>query len=161
MWRSIGLFLVGGVVGTGFGFAIGILTFPYIFPPPPAREALTAEQQTEIVATGTFIHADPSDPIHYGEGRVTVYRNTVFLEPDFKVGPGPLYHVWLVPKAEIRSSADVRETDYLDLGQLRSFEGSQVYDIPPGTDLSAYSSVVIWCKQFSVLISPADLQFGS
>ena len=49
------------------------------------------------------------------------YENTVFLEPNFKVGPGPKYHVYLVPKANIRSSADVTGTMFVDLGRLRSF----------------------------------------
>ena len=48
---------------------------------------------------------------------------------------------------------------YVDLGKLRAFEGSQRYQIPAGVDLKDYPSVVIWCDQFDVLISPADLQF--
>jgi hypothetical protein len=81
----------------------------------------------------------------------------VFLEPDFKVGPGPKYHVYLVPKAGIRSSADVKAAKHVDLGRLRSFEGSQRFAIPAGVDLKQYPSVVIWCEAFGVLISPADL----
>ncbi|MCP4382363.1 MAG: DM13 domain-containing protein, partial [Hyphomicrobiales bacterium] len=81
-----------------------------------------------------------------------------FLEPDFKVGPGPKYHVYLVPKAMIRASGEVVDTMYVDLGQLRAFEGSQRYPIPDGVDLAGFPSVVIWCEAFSVLISPADLQ---
>ena len=84
----------------------------------------------------------------------------MFLEPDFKVGPGPAYHVYLVPKASIRASADVVETMYVDLGALRAFEGSQRYPIPAGVNLADYPSVVIWCERFSVLISPADLDAG-
>ena len=30
-------------------------------------------------------------------------------------------------------------------------------DIPDGVDLAKYPSVVIWCEQFGVLISPAPL----
>lgn len=152
-------FLVGAVLGTGFGVALGFFLFPYVFPPPPAAETLAAAERTEVVARGTFIHADPSDPIHWGEGDVTVYEETVFLEPNFKVGPGPKYHVYLVPKGNIRSSDDVTGTMFVDLGQLRSFEGSQKYAIPDGVDLRDYPSVVIWCEQFDVLISPADLDF--
>jgi hypothetical protein len=48
---------------------------------------------------------------------------------------------------------------FVDLGRLRAFKGSQVYDIPPGLDLKKYPSVVIWCEHFSVLISPARLEF--
>lgn len=161
MKRAIGFFLAGGILGSIFGLALGVFLFPYVFPPAPANETLTAAERTEIVSSGTFIHADPNDPIHYGEGSVTVYRNTIFLEPDFKVGPGPDYHVYLVDDAAIRTSDAVKNANHLDLGQLRSFEGSQKYDIPAGTDLSAYPSVVIWCQQFGVLISPADLNSGS
>ncbi len=161
MWRWLTVFLFGGVLGTGFGVTLGFFLFPYVFPPPPAAEALTTEERTQIVARGTFIHADPNDPIHYGSGDATVYRNTVFLEPNFKVGPGPKYHVYLVPKANIRTSADVTGTMFVDLGRLRSFEGSQKYTIPAGVNLKDFPSVVIWCEQFSVLISPADLKFES
>jgi len=157
--RVILSFLGGAVVGTGFGVALGFFLFPYIFPPPPAAEQLAAEERTQVVARGTFIHADPSDPIHWGEGAVTVYEGTVFLEPSFKVGPGPKYHVYLVPKGNIRASEDVIGAMFVDLGQLRSFEGSQRYPIPADVNLQDYPSVVIWCEQFDVLISPADLNF--
>jgi hypothetical protein len=46
---------------------------------------------------------------------------------------------------------------FVDLGRLRSFKGSQRYEIPAGVDLKQYPSLVIWCEAFSVLISPADL----
>ena len=59
----------------------------------------------------------------------------------------------------IRQNADVSGTMFVDLGKLRSFKGSQKYAIPDGVDLKAYPSVVIWCAQFGVLISPADLAF--
>lgn len=157
LWRGIAIFLVGGVLGTGFGVALGFFLFPFVFPPPPGMETIAEEDRAALVATGTFIHADPSDPIHYGAGTVSVYEKAVFLEPDFKVGPGPAYHVYLVPKAAVRASGDVVDTMYVDLGPLRAFEGSQRYPIPPGVDLAAYPSVVIWCERFSVLISPADL----
>ena len=29
--------------------------------------------------------------------------------------------------------------------------------VPPGVDVARYGSVIIWCKQFGVLISPAAL----
>ena len=36
-----------------------------------------------------------------------------------------------------------------------------VAQIPDGVDLKKYQSVVIWCEQFGVLISPADLMVAS
>jgi hypothetical protein len=157
-WRSLALLLAGGVLGTGFGVALGFFLFPFVFPPPPAAENLAeADRRVPVVAEGTFIHANPRDPIHWGRGRVTVRQDSVFLEPDFEVGPGPKFHVYLVPKAPIRASSDLGDQMFVDLGRLRAFKGSQRYAIPAGLDLSRFRSVVIWCEQFSVLISPADL----
>ena len=82
----------------------------------------------------------------------------MFLEPDFEVGPGPAYHVYLVPKAPIRASSDMKDVMFVDLGRLRAFKGSQRYAIPAGVDLARFPSVIIWCERFSVLISPADLK---
>jgi hypothetical protein len=82
---------------------------------------------------------------------------TVFLDADFEVGPGPAFHVYLVPNANIRTATAVKDSMFVDLGGLRAFRGSQRYPIPAGVDLKNYPSVVIWCERFSVLISPADL----
>jgi len=94
-WRGLAICLAGGVLGTGFGVAIGFFFFAYVFPPPPAAEQLTDADRSVLVATGSFIHVNPSDPIHYGKGKVSVYRRAVFLEPDFEVGPGqPTMSIW-------------------------------------------------------------------
>jgi len=159
MWRAIGIFLVGGIVGTAFGVAVGFFAFPYVFPPPEAMETLSAAERDGLVANGNFIHANPSDPVHYGRGKVAVYEELVYLDMDFEVGPGPKFHVYLVPKGQVRQSADVANTMFIDLGRLRAFKGSQKYRIPAGVNLADYPSVVIWCAQFGVLISPADLEF--
>ena len=158
-WRGLAIFLLGGVLGTGFGVALGFFFFPFVFPPPPANESLSEADRSALVATGTFIHATPSDPVHYGKGKVSVYERAVFLESDFEVGPGPAFHVYLVPKPMIRANADLKEQMYVDLGGLRAFKGSQRYPIPVGVDLKNYPSVIIWCQAFNVLISPADLTF--
>jgi hypothetical protein len=141
-----------------FGVALGFFLFPFVFPPPPASETISEADRATLVATGTFIHAMPSDPIHWGRGKVSVYERAVFLEPDFEVGPGPAYHVYLVPKAMIRDEDDMTNVTFVDLGRLRAFKGSQRYAIPAGVDLNAFPSVIIWCERFGVLISPADLK---
>ena len=157
-WRALAIFLLGGVLGTAFGVALGFFVYPFVFPPPAATDQLSAAD-TKLIATGTFIHANPSDPIHWGKGKTSVYERAVFLETDFEVGPGPAFHVYLVPKAGIRKNSDLGDAMFVDLGGLRAFKGSQRYAIPAGVDLKNYQSVIIWCQQFSVLISPADLTF--
>jgi hypothetical protein len=156
LWRAVLIFLLGGAFGTAFGIALGFFFFPFVFPPPAAMDEAPRDRGA-VIANGTFIHANPSDPVHWGRGKVSVYERVVFLESDFEVGPGPAFHVLLVPKASIRSTTDVKDQMYVDLGGLRAFKGSQRYVIPAGVKLADFPSVVIWCERFSVLISPADL----
>ena len=153
--------MVGALLGLAGGVALGIFVYPYAFLTDiVAKEKVdkpAGVEQRKVLARGTFIHPNPADPIHYGKGRVTVYEGLLYLEPDFEVGPGPKYHVYLVPEAEVLPSTNVAKTMFVDLGRLRAFKGSQNYELPAGVDVAKYASVVIWCEQFGVLISPAKL----
>ncbi len=155
----IGL-LAGLLLGAGGGFAAGIFLFPYLFPPPPVNEAVSDAATRVQVATGTFVHANPADPVHYGKGGLTLYEDLLHLEADFEVGPGPKFHVYLVPDADVTPDTAVDRTMYVDLGRLKAFTGSQNYPVPDGVDLKRFGSVVVWCEKFGVLISPAKLAFG-
>ena len=149
--------LLGVIMGAGGGFATGILVFPFLFPPPEVNEPITGKAETDVVARATFIHANPADPLHYGRGTATIYPDLLRLEPDFEVGPGPKFHVYLVPEAEVTPDTEVEATMFVDLGRLKAFTGSQNYAIPTGVSPDDYQSVVIWCEQFNVLISPAKI----
>ncbi|MCG8358633.1 MAG: DM13 domain-containing protein [Kiloniellales bacterium] len=160
MLKALIFLVIGGLLGSAGGFAAGIFVYPYIFLADiVATEQVADIASKQVVAKGEFIHANPSDPIHYGKGAVTVFDDLVHLESDFEVGPGPAFHVYLVPSPEVRGAAEVENAMFVDLGRLRAFKGSQNYAIPPGVELSNYGSVVIWCKEFGVLISPASLAF--
>jgi hypothetical protein len=162
MWKRILAFMMGGALGVAVGFALGIFAYPYIFLADiVAMEEITDADSRPVIATGRFIHADPSDPIHYGQGAVTLYDGVLHLESDFEVGPGPKFHVYLVPHDEVRAAADVENSMFVDLGRLKAFKGSQNYPVPGGLTIEDYGSVVIWCEQFGVLISPAKLDFRS
>ena len=160
MWKWLFAIFVGGAFGLGAGFALGIFAYPYIFLADiVATEEVGDVANKQLVGTGTFVHADPSDPIHYGRGGLALYDDVLHLESDFEVGPGPKFHVYLVPHAQVRSESDVEGTMFVDLGRLKAFKGSQNYPVPVGLDLRSFSSVVIWCEQFGVLISPATIEF--
>ena len=160
MAKALIIFVVGGLLGAAGGFALGIFVYPYIFLADiVSKDQVENRASKKVVAKGTFIHANPSDPIHYGRGAVTVYQDLLHLEGDFEVGPGPKFHVYLVPEKNVVPSTNVAKTMYVDLGRLKAFKGSQNYPVPPGIDLAKYPSVVIWCEQFGVLISPAALKF--
>ncbi|MGH8632592.1 MAG: DM13 domain-containing protein [Burkholderiales bacterium] len=160
MKKSIVIFLVGAVLGAAGGFALGIFVYPYIFLADiVAADRVEDKAARKIVATGMFIHANPRDPIHYGKGKLTVYQDLVHLDGDFEVGPGPKFYIYLVPEKNVIPSTNVAKTMYVDLGRLKAFKGSQNYPVPAGVDLAKFDSVVIWCEQFGVLISPAALKF--
>jgi hypothetical protein len=161
MKRIIASLLIGVLLGTAFGFALGIFVYPFWFLRDVATEQLSPTAR-EKIASGTFRHANPGDPVHWGRGTVTLYRQddgaaVVHLADDFEVGPGPRFHVYLVEAAPIDDGRAFTASGQIDLGRLRAFKGSQVYMVPPGTDPGRYRSVVIWCKEFGVLISPATL----
>lgn len=139
-----------------------MFVYPYIFladivATEKVQPAAAGQPERKVLARGTFVHPNPSDPIHYGKGRVTIYEGLLHLEPDFEVGPGPKYHVYLVPEKEVTPSTNVARTMFVDLGRVKAFKGSQNYEVPGGVDIANYGSVVIWCEQFGVLISPAKL----
>lgn len=160
-WKYFGVFLVGGILGASAGFMLGIFFYPFIFlADVTVMEKVAGREAKTVVAKASFIHANPSDPVHYGKGSATVFSDLVHLEPDFEVGPGPRYHVYLSPRAGIKRSADFDIGASLDLGRLKAFKDSQSYPVPAGTDLTRFKSLVIWCKQFNVLVSPADLTFA-
>jgi len=84
-------------------------------------------------------------------------QDSVFLGEDFEVGPGPKFHVYLLLKAPIRASGDLRDEMLSILaGFGRSREASAMRCLPASISRNT-GSVLIWCEQFSVLISPADL----
>ena len=160
MKKLVILFFVGAACGVAAGFAVGIFVYPYIFLADiVATEKVESPGSRKVVATGIFIHANPGDPIHHGKGGVTVYQDLLHLASDFEVGPGPKFHVYLVPEKEVIPTTNVAKTMYVDLGRLKAFKGSQNYPVPAGVNLANYGSVVIWCEQFGVLISPAVLKF--
>jgi hypothetical protein len=166
MRTALLIFFIAALLGGAGGFALGIFVYPYIFladivATERVEERVQDPAKRTPIARGSFVHANPSDPIHYGRGRVTVYAGVLHLEPDFEVGPGPKFHVYLVPEKEVLASTNVAKSMYVDLGRLKAFKGSQNYDIPAGVDPLKYGSVVIWCEHFGVLISPAQLANAS
>ncbi|MGH9952595.1 MAG: DM13 domain-containing protein, partial [Nitrososphaeraceae archaeon] len=55
-------------------------------------------------------------------------------------------------------ATDKSASDFIDIGNLKANIGNQNYQVPDGTDLAKYNTVLIWCKAFSVLFGSADLK---
>ena len=65
-----------------------------------------------------------------------MYEGLLHLEPDFEVGPGPKYHVYLVPEAEVLPSTNVAQDHVRRPRPPEAFKGSQNYEVPAGVDVA-------------------------
>lgn len=154
--------LIAFFLGLSAGALAMLLVYPFIFPPAEVNERITDAFNKQIFRSGIFIHPNPSDPIHWGKGKVLIYHQDllyeVYLTEDFAVGPGPDYHVYLSTGSGITSKSAFNSARNFELGKLKSFNGGQVYRIDGDIDLTNIQSVVIWCKAFGQLISSAELK---
>lgn len=105
-----------------------------------------------ITRTGSFSGADD---FHFGRGTALLIETepgtfVVRLE-DFAVRNGPDLYVYLSPKDDGYTEGAI------ELGRLKADTGNQNYAVPAGVDPAEVGSVVIWCKQFSVLFAVAGL----
>lgn len=151
---AIPSFVIGAAVGAFGWYAFS----PLLFDDVVSEELAVAT----VISSGTFVDADRA---HKGQGTVQIVAlPTGAVEAQFtsfEVTNGPDLEVWLSAHPDPTSSADVKGAEWISLGQLKGNVGDQAYDIPEGTDLSAYPSLVIWCEQFGVLFSPAVLSPAS
>ena len=90
------------------------------------------------------------DDIHNGKGPVRIVdvggQRFVRFE-DVAISNAPDVHVYL--SRETGGKWD--EGTSLYLGALKATNGSFNYELPGGTDVTSYRSVVVWCRAFHVL----------
>ena len=75
---------------------------------------------------------------------------TILSFTDFITDNGPKLLVYL--------SDDKNDSRFIDLGELKSTEGSFYYEVDPSVDFNDYDNVLIWCKSLSVLFGSAELE---
>ncbi|MFE1347901.1 DM13 domain-containing protein [Streptomyces sp. NPDC058757] len=121
---------------------------------PPTEPAGPA-----TVARGSFISHE-----HATTGTVRIVRladgsHTLRLE-GLDTSNGPDLHVWLSDAPVKEGTAGWRVFDdgkYVDLAKLKGNKGDQNYPLPADLDLSAYTSVSIWCDRFDVSFGAAEI----
>ena len=122
------------------------------------QNATVNENMNEIKMTndtmtlmGNFV--DAGDGFHKAEGIAKVINladgRTFLRLENLKTTNGPDLYVYL--------SVGKDPSDIVNLGRLKGNIGNQNYEIPAGTDLSKYDTVLIWCKAFSTLFGSAKL----
>ena len=100
------------------------------------------------------------DETHQGVGNAIIIQTQVneyslHLE-NFEVTNGPGLHVILAEDDNPYNVATLG--DYLDLGELQSTIGDQVYVIPNGVNLEKYGSVVVYCVPFQAIFAIAPIK---
>jgi hypothetical protein len=118
-------------------------------PPPtvtvaPEQEPIPTAAEPAIVTeySGSFVgrdHPTSGSAIVLGDGSGQRFLRFESFETD----NGPDLNVYLVNG----SAGGVN--DFVDLGDLKGNVGEQNYEIPLGTDLGVYDTVLIWCVRFS------------
>jgi hypothetical protein len=100
---------------------------------------------------GNFVGS--GDGFHKAEGLAKVINladgRTFLRLENLKATNGPDLYVYL--------STGKDASDIVNLGRLKGNIGNQNYEIPAGTDLSKYDTVLIWCKAFWTLFGSAKL----
>jgi Electron transfer DM13. len=122
-------------------------------PTPPA--------QPMALASGAFVDGE-----HATSGTASILQlpdgsRYVRLE-NFSTSDGPDVQVWLTDKAA--GGSDWGKYDdgvLLSLGELKATDGNQNYPIPADANLSAFTSVVIWCDRFNVAFGTAPIGMGT
>lgn len=72
---------------------------------------------------------------------------------DFETDPGPDLRLYV--STDNPANGDLGE--FRDLGALKGNVGNQQYDLSRNVNLSRYSTVVVWCRAFSVAFTSAPL----
>ncbi|MDP9252122.1 MAG: DM13 domain-containing protein [Chloroflexota bacterium] len=97
------------------------------------------------------------DELHRGTGPVSLVEvdgKTYLRFENVAIQNGPDLHVYL---ARGNGGAYDGSRD-LYLGALKATNGSFNYELPAGTSVLDYKSVVVWCRAFTVLFTWADLR---
>jgi hypothetical protein len=141
-------------VAVAIGFVAGVYTLPILTAPPaPDRAALQATASTALFKGRFDRQLKGSDFLHWGEGEVRIMPERIAHEG--RLAPGPDYKLYLAPSfVETKEEFLKMKAQSRRIGDVRSFEGF-ILDVPSGTDVKAYTTVVIWCEAFNQFISAA------
>lgn len=77
---------------------------------------------------------------------------TTFVLENFKTDSAPALNVWL--------STDLQRTKYVDLGRLKSNQGTFSYSFKEFDDPGQYKYALIWCVDFAVLFGYAEFEIN-
>ena len=165
MKKTIIGFLAGGILGALAGAGAMLLAYPFLFPPTEVNETVGAIAGRDVAAIAETRFREGvagQDAAHWGRGGLRAYPAAdgnvlIELQPDFEVGPGPDFWIYLNTIGGVDDEAGFEADEGRQrIAQLKSFTGSQVYAIDAKL-FADTGAVTIWCESFGQYIASADL----
>ncbi|EAZ88654.1 DM13 domain-containing protein [Crocosphaera chwakensis] len=146
-----------------FGLSSSLLLASAIFLPSFSSQAWANQtkdqlmaQEVSVLSSSDFITVEQD---HQTTGQVRVIRlngkRYLDFDSDFTTAQGPDVQIILYRGNKV--PLNVSEENYITLAKLKSFNGSQRYEIPDNIDLDDLKSVGIWCRKFNVTFAYASL----
>lgn len=139
--------------------AVVSVTLPLISCATPSQSSVPAPSAVVAKAmalSGQFVKAEKPTT---GKARIVTENGHRYLELDnaFSTSDqGPDLHVLLDPMATPNPQY-ANLGSVINLGKLRSYQGTQRYPIPDAVQLDNYKSVVIWCRMANATFGYAPL----
>jgi hypothetical protein len=128
------------------------------------KEAIKIEPKSEIMVKTKNGSFNKIDALHYASGNVSVEslgeNYKIKFANNFSSANGPDLYVYLASPQKYRNIAigGVDTSKTLNLGLLKNLKGEQEYLVSK-KDFEQYGdAIVIWCKQFGVQFSRAELK---
>ncbi len=150
--KRILLLALSHLVALALGFGLGIYWLPILAAPaaPTAADVRAAAQGAAYTAV---FRRDlrGSDPLHWGEGQVSVGPAAVSLMG--KIAPGPAYKLYLVPEF-VQDAQEFKRVKArsLPVADVKTFENF-IVPLPPDAPPERFNTVVVWCESFSQFIT--------
>ena len=125
-------------------------------------ELAARRQAGEMVGLGLGIFVEKSGQGPFDDARFTVTAQEgklfVVLDPAFRTKKAPDLKIFLSPKPLAQLNNRNATQDSLRVGPLQKSRGAQRLEIPSGTSLDEYKTVLIHCEKFSKLWGGAALR---
>jgi hypothetical protein len=124
----------------------------------PTTPHTPSASAARVVGQGRFVDGEHATS---GTARVLELADgtRVLRLEGLSTSDGPDVVVWLTDQPA--GGDDWHRYDdgrFVPLGDLKATDGNQNYAVPPGTDLSGLTSVVIWCDRFDVAFGSAPIR---
>ena len=147
--------LVSHTLALGVGFGLGIYLLPILTAPQAPTASEVRASAGDVLYKAEFRrNLKDSDAFHWGEGTVSIGRQSISLAG--RIAPGPDYKLYLSPEF-VETEADFKrlKSRMVRVGDVKTFDNFIVV-VPSNIDPEKYRAVIIWCEAFSEFITAAQ-----